>query len=298
MRIRIGIVTVRDGDYHPNRRLFEAIHAAGHEGVLIHPYRLWPEMNKGRLCITGAEDFSLPHVLLPRQGAQIGDTSLTLIRQMEAMGIPVVNGADAIAIARNKFYTQQVLTAAGLPGLDTFLANDPKAMGQIVYRLGGYPVVAKSTSGRQGEDVLLIQNEKEAKRRVFSVLNPREGLILQQYLPPENRRDIRVLVVGGQCIAAMELKPAEGEFRANFHLGSKLRAVKLTAELRQTAVKAAAAVKLDVAGVDMMIDAEKRPTIGEVNYSPGFKGLELTTGFDIAGHIAQFTINRFVESRK
>jgi hypothetical protein len=33
MAIRIGIITVRDSGYHPNRRLLDAARAAGHQGV-------------------------------------------------------------------------------------------------------------------------------------------------------------------------------------------------------------------------------------------------------------------------
>ena len=46
-----------------------------------------------------------------------------------------------------------------------------------------------------------------------------------------------------------------------------------------------------MAGVDMMIDADNRPLIVEVNYSPGFKGMEAASGLDIAGRIIRFAID-------
>ena len=291
--MHIGIITVQDSDYHPNRRLLKAAHAAGHTGILIHPYRLWPTAVNGKLGLTGKDSAPLPQVVLPRQGAQIGDACLALIRQFQLMDIPLVNNLEAVRIARNKFHTQQVLTAAGLPCPDTVFVNAAPGFFQAVDRLDGYPVVAKQTSERQGDGVWRIMDENDARQRALPALDRRRGLMVQRYLPPENRRDIRALVIGGQLICAATLIPAKGDFRANFHLGSDIRATALSTELEQAALAAAAAVGCDVAGVDMMVDTEKRPLIVEVNYSPGFKGLEAATGLDIAGRIIQFAADRY-----
>jgi len=298
MKIRIGIMTVRDATYHPNRRLLEAIHAANHKGLLIHPYRFWPEMNKGHLRITSLKNASPPHVLLPRQGATIGSSSMNLIRQFQLIGIPAINGFDAIAISRNKFLAQQVLISSGLPCLDTLFVNSAEGLFHAVDRLGGYPVVVKSESGRQGETVQLVQNREQVHQQIVPGLAPRNGLMIQRYLPPQKRRDFRALVVGGRCVAAMELTPVDGEFRANYHLGAACRAANLSVELQRLAIEATAAAHCDVAGVDLMVDAKHRPVIVEINYSPGFKGLEKATGQNIAREIVQLAIDRFHEGGK
>ena len=297
MSIRMGIITVRDSYYHPNQRLLEAIHSAGHEGILVHPYRLWPEMTAGRLSVTARESLHLPDVVLPRQGAQVGETSLALIRQFQMMGLLLVNDVQAITIASNKFLTQQALTAAGLPSPETVFVNDAQGIFHAVDRLGGYPVVAKSVSGRQGKGVLRIMDSDEVNRQILPLFEPREGVMIQKYLPPGKRRDIRVVVVDDRCIAAVTLTPTKGEFRANFHLGADIRPFDLSTELQQIAIKATKAVGCDVAGIDMMIDVKNRPVIVEVNYSPGFKGLEAATGFDIAGRIIDLAGNRYYESK-
>ena len=298
MAIRIGIITVQEPAYHPNQRLLEAARQAGHEGILIHPYRLWPTTAAGQLEVTGKHSARLPHVVLPRQGAQIGDACLALIRQFQLMGVSLVNDHDAVAIARNKFLTQQVLTAAGLPCPDTIFVNDPSGFFHAVDQLGGYPVVAKQVSERQGDGVLRIMNVNDARQQALPALDRRRGLIVQRYLPPEKRRDLRALVIGGGVVCAASLIPAQGDFRANFHRGSDIKAAALPQELEQTAVTAAAAVGCDVAGVDMMVDNDDRPFIVEVNYSPGFKGLEAATGLDIAGRIVHFAMDRYREKRE
>jgi ribosomal protein S6--L-glutamate ligase len=291
--IRIGIITVQDSDYHPNRRLLESANNAGHQGILLHPYRLWPMTAAGRLEVTGAPSTPLPHVVLPRQGAQIGDACLALIHQFQLMGMPLVNDHGAVSITRNKFLTQQVLTAAGLSCPDTVFVNDESGFFRAVDQLGGYPVVAKQTSGRQGDGVLRIMDVSDARQRAIAALDHRRGLMVQRYIPPDDRRDIRVLVIDGEVVCAASLIPSKGEFRANFHLGSNIEAAALGGELKPIAVGAATAVGCDVAGLDIIVDKDGRPFIVEVNYSPGFKGLEAATGLDIAGRIIQLAADRY-----
>ena len=56
---------------------------------------------------------------------------------------------------------------------------------------------------------------------------------------------------------------------------------------RETALKAARAMGLSVAGVDML-PSKRGPLIMEVNSSPGLEGIERATGVDIASKIIQF----------
>jgi len=296
--MRIGIITVQDSDYHPNRRLLEAARKAGHQGFLIHPYHRWPISAAGRLEVTGTHFAALPQVALPRQGAQIGDACLALLHQLQLMGVPLVNDHGAVSIARNKFLTQQVLTAAGLPCPDTVFINDESGFFHGVDQLGGYPVVAKQTSGRQGDGVLRIMDAADARRHALPSLDRCRGLMVQRYLPVEKRRDLRALVIDGEVVCAVSLIPPTGEFRANFHLGGTIEAAALTRELETIAVDAAAVVGCDVAGVDMIVDKEDRPYIVEVNYAAGFKGLEAATGLDIAGRIIQFAADRYRQHRE
>jgi len=291
MALTIGIITVRDDAYHPNRRLLESARRGGHGASLIHPYRVWPVTADGRLGVIGELEPPSFDVVLPRQGAQISDTCLALVRQFARMGVPLVNDAAAVAAARNKFLPLQVLTTAGLPCPDTVFVNDAAGIFQAVDQLGGYPVVVKATSERQGTGVLRIADADDARRRVLTVLDRRQGLIVQRYLPPDGRRDIRALIIGGEVVCAARLKPPVNDFRANFHLGRDIRAVDLSPEIGQIALAAAAAVGCRVAGVDLMIDGGGRPVIVEVNYAPGFKGLEAATGLDIADRIIRFAVS-------
>ncbi len=286
--MRMGIVTVKGRTYHPNKRLLEAALEKGHDLTLIHPYRVHPEISRGKLGLKGMGIDSLPEVILPRQGATVGESSLALIRHLALMGFPMVNSLDAILLSRHQFLTLQAISRAGLPVPDTFLVNTPEGIREAVAGLGGVPVIVKQISGRQGEGVLLMGSDHQAKEIARHHLDRSKGLLIQRFIPPEGRGDIRVLVIGNEIVGCMELKPEPGDFRANFHLSGHSRAVDISPLQREVARKASAALGLDIAGVDLVVDREGRTLVIEVNYSPGFKGLEAATGLDIAGRIVEF----------
>jgi ribosomal protein S6--L-glutamate ligase len=292
----IGVITVNESDYHPNRRLLEA---AGEKGVrlgLINPYELSPGIHPEGLFMGDLNQRRMPPVLLPRQGAQIGESSLTMLRQMAARGAVLLNDVPAILLARNKYLCLMTLASKGIAVPDTVFINSARTLADSVRRLGGYPVVLKKPSGRQGSGVFLVETEEQAQAIVDAHLDAAQGLMLQQFLPPgdlfrgqeDGRTDLRVLVIGGRVVAAMALAPPPGDFRANFHLSQNSRPFDLPEPLAQTAAASAGALGLAIAGVDLIIDANGAARVIEVNYAPGFKGLEAATGMDIADCIVDY----------
>jgi len=288
--MNIGILTVRDRAYHPNRRLLETAEGKGHRAFLIHPYRLWPVIAKQVLGVTRKASFTPPDVVLPRQGAEIGVSSRVLINQLDLMGIPLVNNPAAIRLTSNQFLTLQALAAAGVPVPDTLFINAGECLDLDANSPIDYPVVVKQINGRQGSGVALAHSRTELERLVAAQLDRTRGLLLQRFIAPDGRQDIRALVIGGRVTAAMRLIPSPGEFRANFHLGARSRMHNLTDATARVAAAAAAATGLDIAGVDLIIEADGRIQVIEVNYAPGFRGLEAATGLDIASAIIDHAV--------
>jgi ribosomal protein S6--L-glutamate ligase len=293
MGLNIGIITVRDHDYHPNRRLGEAASERGHRITLVHPYRVWPVLNSSEPTLIGQSGMDFLDVVLPRQGATIGDSCLALIRHFSLMGIPVINDLDAIRLAKNQFLTLQTLTAARIPIPETVFVNSPDGFQGALAQLGGYPVVAKQVSGRQGDGVILVETSAGAESVTEKHLDARKGLLVQRFIPLAGRQDIRVLVLGGKVVGTMELRPKQGDFRANFHLSRDSRPKDLSPQQEEIALKAASAVDLEIAGIDLIVDQKDRVSVIEVNYSPGFKGLEAATGLDIAGRIVEYVVSTY-----
>ncbi|MBW1954172.1 MAG: RimK family alpha-L-glutamate ligase [Deltaproteobacteria bacterium] len=294
--MNIGIITVRDKDYPPNFRLMQAAREQKHRATLIHPYRVWPAFRKEEMILVG-EAVLPPDIILPRQGATLGDACLSLICHFRLMGIPVVNGMEAIRKAKDKFLCLQLLKDQGIPVPDTILVNAVEGLSLAAFELGGFPVVIKPVSSRQGEGVTLVKTGAQLQE-AGKGLDPRSGLLVQQFIPPEGRKDLRVVVIGEKVAGVAEFTPVPGDFRGNFHLSQKSRAVTLNPEILDLAITSAKRLGLEIAGVDLLVDAQKRPFVMEVNYSPGFRGLEAATGHDIAGEMVRYLRQRYETAGK
>lgn len=294
--MRIGILTVRNHRYHPNRRLLETARRLKHEPFLIHPGKLCLSAGREGLQVAWLGPDPRPDVLLPRIGATIREYGLTAIRQFQLLGIPLVNRYEAILLARNKFLTLQCLCRKGIAVPETHYVSNRANFGEAVSRLGGFPLVAKISRSRQGSGVFRIDSEAASRRLLQRHLRRDQGVLVQRYIPPEGRRDLRLLVVGGDVAGAMELKPAKGEFRANVHLGGKATAVEVSGKMSSLALRSSRAMGLDIAGVDVIEDQDGQLRVMEVNYAPGFKGLEGCTGIDVAERIIRHAVRKAKES--
>ena len=131
----------------------------------------------------------------------------------------------------------------------------------------------------------------ETKKAAESVINAfkavKANLLVQEFIKEANATDIRCFVIGNKVVASMQRQGAEGDFRSNLHRGGTASSIKITPEERSTAVRAARAMGLNVAGVDML-RSKYGPVIMEVNSSPGLEGIEKASGKDIASKIIAF----------
>jgi ribosomal protein S6--L-glutamate ligase len=293
--MKIGVLTIHGLGFHPNGRLDQAARYRGHRLMLINPYELicslenqGPGIHGGNHTVTK----DLPDVVLPRQGSPMGEYGFVILRQFRAMGIPLVNDLDGVTIARHQYVTLQILAAAGIPVPDTCFVTRQAPFFEAVDRLGGYPVVVKQPSGMGGDGVFKIDDFNQARSCVNTRLDPVKGLLVQRFVPPSGRLDARILVIGGQVAGAMTLEPAVNDFRTNIHRHGRATAFDPPASWKKMAAAAAKTCCLDIAGIDMMGTNGDPPCVIEVNYSPGFRGLEAACGSDIALKIIDFAAEK------
>ena len=236
-----------------------------------------------------------PDVILPRIGATINDYAMAIVRQFELAGIPAVNGFCAILSARNKFLCLQTLSLHNLPVPDSYLVINWNGFREAVEKLGGYPVVVKSLRSRQGAGVALIQSRPMAEFVLNNLQEMSQGLLVQEFIPTRSRKDIRAFVIGDRVISAMELKPNVDDFRSNIHLTGHGRPYDADPQLFGLAVRSSRALGLEISGVDIILDEKGGAKVIEVNYSPGFRGIEAATGADIAFEIMDYIMHRSME---
>lgn len=284
----IGICSTRNHRYHPNRRLLEAAGQLGHRGVLLHPGKYTVGLGVKGPTVEPVRGGFVVDVVLPRIGASIKEYGLTMVRHFELCGIPVVNPYASILLASNKFLCLQALCRQGIPIPESRYASNWSNFEKARSLLGGYPLVVKAPRSRQGSGVFLLESKEQGKAMLEGMLHQGQGVLLQEFIPPSERRDIRIVMAGKRALGAMTLTPRQGDFRANIHLRGKAVPLTPTGEMLDLARRAVRTIRLDIAGVDMIEDRDGKLRVIEVNYSPGFKGLEKCTGRDIAIEIVEY----------
>lgn len=289
----IGILSVRNQRYHPNRRLIEAGTELGHKVSLIHPRHCFSRIGAGKAVLKMPSINERPDVLLPRIGATINDYALSLVRHFELSGFRVVNGFQSILLARNKFLCLQALGSKGISIPHSHLVGNLEQFENAIKRLGGYPVVVKALSARQGTGVVLVDSPVTGEFIIHNLQDRSQGLLVQEYMASDGRRDIRAFVLGNRVAGAMELRPRSRDFRSNIHLTGSGRPVELRPALARLAIRSTRTLGLEISGTDIIIDANGIAKVVEVNYSPGFRGLEASTGLDIASEIIRYATERY-----
>jgi len=171
----------------------------------------------------------------------------------------------------------------------TVFTNYSKDVSEILEHVGGAPVIIKLLEGTQGLGVVLAETKNAAESVIEAFNGLQARVIVQEFIKEAGGADIRAFVVDGQVVGAMKRQGKEGEFRSNLHRGGSASVIQLTDEEENAAIKAAKAMALGVAGVDML-QSSRGPLILEVNSSPGLEGIEAATGKDIAK-----TIIRYIE---
>jgi ribosomal protein S6--L-glutamate ligase len=221
------------------------------------------------------------------------DLNISIVKQMEMMGIPVFNRFDSIIKAKNKLKSLQIFDHYNIPIPKTVVIRSPNYIDLAVEGCGGMPVIVKSPFGSYGAGVTIV----ESKRALKSMLDWEDSNIymIQEFVKYSRGRDIRVFVVGGKVVGTMMRSARKGEFRSNIELGGKGTPVEITDEEREISLKAVQALDLEYGGVDIL-RSKFGPVVLEVNSNPGFKALESSTGVDIAGAIVEFAIE-FAKSK-
>jgi ribosomal protein S6--L-glutamate ligase len=293
--MNIGVLTVNDFSFHPNLRLKQAAEHSGDEIILINPYDIVCSLTNNGFDFFVETISKQLDVILPRQGSPMGDYGLVLLRHFMHAGIPLVNSLKGVTIARNQFITLQTLMSSGLRVPETFFVTQRASFLLAVKQLGGFPVVVKQVDGMGGDGVIKVNNQPEADAFLIQHLKAKKGILVQQFLPPQDRTDIRALVIGKKIAGAMALEPDHQEFRTNIHQKGHARSIVLEESLASMALKAARACHLEIAGIDIIQEKGCAPVIIEVNYSPGFKGLEAATQKDIAQQMLEYVTSTYNE---
>lgn len=288
----------RNRNLYSTRRLVEAAEARGHSARVVDTLRCYMSIASHHPSIHykghNIEPFD---AVIPRIGSSVTFYGCAVLRQFEMMGTYVLNDSVAITRSRDKLRSLQLLSRKGLGLPITGFAHSPDDIPDLITMVKGAPLVIKLLEGTQGIGVVLAETNQAAESVIQAFMGMKANIMVQEYIKEAKGADIRCFVIGDKVVASMKRQAADGEFRSNLHRGGSASVIRITPEERSTAIRAAKAMGLRVAGVDLL-RANHGPVIMEVNSSPGLRGIESATGKDIAGLIIEHIEKNAVMKRK
>ena len=220
------------------------------------------------------------------------DKDILLARHLENLGYRLFNSATSIETCDDKGLCAVRLEGKGIrmPKTATSPLTYPSLgypsldfLDRIVDELG-FPMVVKENRGSFGKQVYLVKSRTELDDLVRQLVPGR--MIFQEYISASFGRDLRIQTVGDEIIASVMRIGKEGDFRANVTNGGHMITYEPSQAARRLALNVARELKLDFAGIDILLGESDEPILCEVNSNAHFKNLMDATGINIACHLA------------
>jgi RimK family alpha-L-glutamate ligase len=284
------IVILNAGTGWHTDRLCRALAEQGHTGRVLPYEGLIARLGTGRgiargLSIANTEILDADAVLariIPTGSLEQMIYRVDALHWIEKRGVPVLNSPRAIERSVDKFYTTALLQEAGLPTPETVVCEGATEAMSAVAAMGD--VIIKPLFGSMGHGMVRVSDPDVAFRIVRSLEQLRIVFYVQRVVD-HGGRDVRVFVIGGRVLAAIERRAPDGRWRTNVSLGGAAQPFELPPSWEQLALRAAATIGADYAGVDLLPSRDGTVFVLEVNGIPGWQGLEQATGIDVAGAI-------------
>lgn len=221
---------------------------------------------------------------------------------LERTGMRLFNSHKSILICDDKMETHIQLSGQGInmpdtiPGLLCYNENasiyEAMSRVELIEERLGYPCIVKECYGSLGTGVYCTNNRDELMEYMEKV-KCKEHLF-QKMIMESKGRDVRVIVIGGKAVVAMQRK-SENDFRSNIELGGIAQPFELPKEFKEICEKTADILQLDYCGIDLLLCKSGEPLVCEVNSNAFFGAMESVTGMNVAANYAKYIYETIYE---
>ncbi|MDP6458518.1 MAG: RimK family alpha-L-glutamate ligase [Candidatus Bathyarchaeota archaeon] len=290
--MKTGIVASDPKEWHVERLISE-LKARGAEAYILPATRFRSGVGlKPGLSVRGysIDDYDAIIVRkVPGGSAERVFYRMDTLHRLEDLGVYVLNSADAIEIAVDKYYTSARLEDTGIKTPRTVVTESFDEAMKAFSELGG-DVVVKPLFGSLGLGISRVSDEDVAYR-IFRALELTHGVYyIQEYIPHCNE-DIRAFVIGGEVVASM--KRTANDWKTNISAGGRAEPYDLEEDLVILSVEASAAVGLEYSGVDILRSEDDGESyVIELNSTPGWQGLQSVTEKDITALVVDYLLSK------
>ncbi len=281
--LNIGLLA-SNPDLHSNQRIIEAGEERGHRIRFFDINHCFMRLDSDNPVIQyrGAKMLNELDAIIPRIKPSLTFYGCALVRQFESIGTYSLNSSAAISNSRDKFLSLQLLLQNGLDIPVSGIANSQTDTEDLIDLVSGAPLVIKPITRTQGRGVVLAETRKASESAISAFKSVSSNLLIQEYIKEAEGTDIRLFVVDGKVVTAMQRKALRSSTKNDNRRGNTYTIAKLSIAEKKLAIKACKALGLKVAGVDI-IRSDRGPLLLSVKSSPGLEEIEETTGKDLAG---------------
>ena len=235
-------------------------------------------------------DFDFGDVVLERCVSYFRGLHFTA--SLEFMDVPVLNKFQVANQCGNKMFMTLLLKKHNVPTPKTYFSFSSESASENIERVG-YPLVIKPIIGSWGRGVMQLK-DKDTADALFEIRDitdsPHDRIFYLQELIKRPPRDIRVITIGDEPIAAMYRK-SSGGFKTNIALGADPELCEITKEIEDISTKASKAMGGGILGIDIMEDEKRGLVVHEVNNTVEFKGLSRVSRRNIPKEMISFALN-------
>ena len=235
-------------------------------------------------------DFDFGDVVLERCVSYFRGLHFTA--SLEFMDVPVLNKFQVANQCGNKMFMTLLLKKHNVPTPKTYFSFSSESASENIERVG-YPLVIKPIIGSWGRGVMQLK-DKDTADALFEIRDitdsPHDRIFYLQELIKRPPRDIRVITIGDEPIAAMYRK-SSGGFKTNIALGADPELCEITKEIEDISTKASKAMGGGILGIDIMEDEKRGLVVHEVNNTVEFKGLSRVSRRNIPKEMIEFALN-------
>ena len=235
-------------------------------------------------------DFDFGDVVLERCVSYFRGLHFTA--SLEFMDVPVLNKFQVANQCGNKMFMTLLLKKHNVPTPKTYFSFSSESASENIERVG-YPLVIKPIIGSWGRGVMQLK-DKDTADALFEIRDitdsPHDRIFYLQELIKRPPRDIRVITIGDEPIAAMYRK-SSGGFKTNIALGADPELCEITKEIEDISTKASKAMGGGILGIDIMEDEKRGLVVHEVNNTVEFKGMSRVSRRNIPKEMIEFALN-------
>lgn len=225
------------------------------------------------------------------------DHDMYLAKNLEMLGMRVINNSHAFMLCENKAHMYQQMVANHisiprtfiLPEQDHYTREGITSFVEEAVRELTFPIVVKKWYGASGEGVFLVKRKDD----LYAVIDKFNGnnILLQEYIAESAGTDVRLFVVKDKVVTALRRESAGGNFRSNATLGGRLTPYTPTIIENKLAVQATKAMGCDFAVVDML-KGVTGSLVCEVNATSNISNFYKTTNVDVFEELIRLCLKR------